>query len=70
MSDDGNVSPDKCPVCGAKTWVSKTWPSGLGVVVRIRDCTKCTARFYTTEKVFRVTTRVAERVMACINDRI
>lgn len=54
ISDDGGY-PDSCPVCRSKTWVYRTIKAGAGVVVRVRECTMCPARFYTSETILRVT---------------
>jgi transcriptional regulator NrdR family protein len=51
---------DRCPICGAKASVLRTLQAGAGVVVRIRECTQCPARFYTREAVFRVTQKVTQ----------
>ena len=58
--EDASGRADRCPVCGGKTLVWQTLPAGRGVVVRIRECRECPARFYTRETIYRVTREVTQ----------
>jgi transcriptional regulator NrdR family protein len=60
VADGGRQFPDLCPVCGAESWIKRS-TSGKGWVLRERECTRCMARFSTTETVYRETVVVGRK---------
>jgi len=47
-----------CPMCGGKSRVKTTIPSGHGEVVRIRTCLSCTTVWRTQESIVRACVEV------------
>lgn len=55
-----HIRADLCPICGFKTYIFRTIPTGPGAVVRARVCSNCTTSF-NTQEVVTGTTKKYER---------